>query len=340
MKLIKILLIPSSILYGLIISIRNGLFNVKFFKSQTTPMSSIGIGNLSTGGTGKSVVVDYLISIYHLRFSIAVLSRGYGRKSVGFKIADSNSLPSEIGDEPFQFLKKHPKIKVVVSENRVSGVNKISKYNPEINLLILDDVMQHRWLTPSHLILTTTYLRPFFNDFVLPLGSLREFKRGKKRAQTIIITKCPSNLTLQNRVDFKNKISLLHNQEIFFTKIKYSEIVLSYNQKLDFESLGSSKITLVTGIADSQPLVEFLNFKNISFNHLKYRDHFNYNESDIKKIKNVAGSSIILTTEKDYGKIYPLLKSSKIFYLPISLDFFSFNEENEFDKRIKSFIKN
>ena len=339
MKLIRLLLIPIAMLYGLILSIRNGLFNFKFFKSQHTLLPSIGIGNLSTGGTGKSIVVDYLISIYHSNYSIAVLSRGYGRKSTGFKIANSSSSAIEIGDEPFQFFKKYPNIKVVVGENRVSAVNKIFKYEPKINLLILDDVMQHRWITPSHLILTTTYSNPFFNDFILPFGNLREYAVGKKRAQTIIVTKCPSGFSEQNRIDFEKKCNLLSTQNIFFTKINYSETILNNNEKLDFVNLKSKKIVLVTGISDSQPLVEFLNSNNISFNHLKYRDHFNYDTMAIKKIKKEANSSLILTTEKDYGRLFPLLKSNKLYYIPINLTFFSKNEEHEFNEKIKSFIK-
>ena len=339
MKLIQVLLIPIAFFYGLILSIRNGLFNTRVFKSHSTPMPSLGIGNLSSGGTGKSIVVDYLISKYHSSHFIAVLSRGYGRKSFGFKIANSSSSAIEIGDEPFQFLRKYQKIRVVVGEDRVSATNKIFKYDPKINLLILDDVMQHRWITPSCLMLTTTYSNPFFNDFMLPSGSLREFAVGVKRAQIIIVTKCPSNFSEQNRVDFEKKCNLLPTQDIFFTKINYSKIIFNNLDKLSFENLKTEKIVLVTGIADSRPLIHYLNSKKVSFIHLKYRDHFNYDVTAIKKIKKEARSSLILTTEKDYGRLFPLLDSNKLFYIPITLTFFSENEERRFNKRIKSFIK-
>ena len=339
MKLFRILLFPIAILYGLITSIRNGLFDIKVFKGQITKVPSIGVGNLSSGGTGKSIIVDYLISIYQTSYSVAVLSRGYGRKSTGFKLANSNSSAIKIGDEPFQYFKKYSNIKVAVGEDRINAVNKILEQYSKINLILFDDIMQHRWIIPSQLILTTTYSIPFFNDFIIPIGSLREFTYGKKRAQTIVVTKCPSDLSEQNRLDFKKRGKFLSNQDVFFTKINYSEMIVNSYEKLNFDVLKNIKILLVTGIADSSPLVQFLNFKNIYFDHLKYRDHFNYNSDSVKKIKKKAKNSFILTTEKDYGRLSPLLKTNKLFYIPVNLSFFSEEEEYEFKKRINSFIK-
>ena len=339
MKLFRILLFPIAILYGLITSIRNGLFDIKVFKGQITKVSSIGVGNLSSGGTGKSIIVDYLISIYQTSYSVAVLSRGYGRKSTGFKLANSYSSAIKIGDEPFQYFKKYSNIKVAVGEDRINAVNKILEQYSKINLILFDDIMQHRWMIPSQLILTTTYSNPFFNDFIIPIGSLREFTYGKKRAQTIVVTKCPSDLSEQNRLDFKKRGKFLSNQDVFFTKINYSEMIVNSYEKLNFDVLKNIKILLVTGIADSSPLVQFLNFKNIYFDHLKYRDHFNYNSDSVKKIKKKAKNSFILTTEKDYGRLSPLLKTNKLFYIPVNLSFFSEEEEYEFKKRINSFIK-
>ena len=339
MKLFRILLFPIAILYGLITSIRNGLFDIKVFKGQITKVSSIGVGNLSSGGTGKSIIVDYLISIYQTSYSVAVLSRGYGRKSTGFKLANSNSSAIKIGDEPFQYFKKYSNIKVAVGEDRINAVNKILEQYSKINLILFDDIMQHRWMIPSQLILTTTYSNPFFNDFIIPIGSLREFAFGKKRAQTIVVTKCPSDLSEQNRLDFKKRGKFLSNQDVFFTKINYSKMIVNSYEKLNFDVLKNIKILLVTGIADSSPLVQFLNFKNIYFDHLKYRDHFNYNSDSVKKIKKKAKNSFILTTEKDYGRLSPLLKTNKLFYIPVNLSFFSEEEEYEFKKRINSFIK-
>lgn len=338
MKLIRRLLFPIAMLYGLILSIRNGLFNIKIFKGQHTTIPSIGIGNLSIGGTGKSIVVDYLITILHRNYFISVLSRGYGRKSRGFIMANTSSTALEIGDEPFQFLKKHPKIRVAVGEDRVRAVNKLLKIDSKINLLILDDVMQHRWIIADHLLLTTTYADPFFNNFPFPSGNLREFSKGKKRSESILVTKCPSDIGMKDRINFEKKCKLASNQKIFFTKISYSKTIINVQNKQSVDYLKGKKVILVTGIANPHPLLDFLKSKNILFKHLNYRDHFNFNKRTIEKIKNEAGNSLILSTEKDYGRLYPLMKSDKLFYIPISLSFFSKNEEIEFNDRIKSFI--
>jgi len=341
MKLIRKLLFPFAILYGLILWVRNGLFNIDLFKVSRFPISTIGIGNLSLGGTGKSIVVDYLLSKYHSMKSIAVLSRGYGRKSKGFLLANSKSSANMIGDEPYQFLKKFPGIKVVVDEDRVSATNKILKTNPQINLVIYDDIMQHRSLKTDHLILTTTYSNPFFNDFPLPYGSLREFSSGNKRSNTIIVTKCPCNLSGDMRRNFEANCNLSSDQKIFYTKIKYSKSILNFsNNKIRINDLIKQEILLVTGIANSDPLVDFLNSEKVLFKHLKYRDHFNFTKKSIIKIKKEANDSIILTTEKDFGKLSPLLKSSRLYFIPISLSFFNKKEEYELNERIKFFIKN
>ena len=242
MKLIRKLLYPFGMIYGLISSIRNVLFDINFFRGRATPINSIGVGNLSVGGTGKSIVVDYLISKFQLSQSLVVLSRGYGRKSKGFIMANSLSDAEEIGDEPFQYFKKYSNIRVAVGENRVKSVNEILKIDSNLSLLILDDVMQHRWIIPDHLILTTTFSNPFFKDFPMPYGSLREFSCGQKRSNTIIVTKCPSNLTELEINEFTNKCRLLAKQKIFFTRINYSDSIINLNKKIQIESLVDEKI--------------------------------------------------------------------------------------------------
>ena len=334
MKLIRKLLYPFGMIYGLILSIRNILFDINFFRGRTTLINSIGVGNLSVGGTGKSIVVDYLISKFQLSQSLVVLSRGYGRKSKGFIMANSLSDAEEIGDEPFQYFKKYSNIRVAVGENRVKSVNEILKIDSNLSLLILDDIMQHRWIIPDHLILTTTFSNPFFKDFPMPYGSLREFSCGQKRSHTIIVTKCPTNLTEREISEFTKKCRLTVKQKIFFTKINYSDSIINLSKKIQIESLVDQKIILVTGIANPVPLVNFLISKNINLNHLQFRDHFNFNSKSINKIKKKAGKLLILTTEKDYGRLYPKLNTNKLFYIPITLKFINNSDENEFNKRI------
>ena len=340
MKLLKSMLFPFSLLYGTIIALRNFCFDKGILHSQTPDIPSIGIGNLSVGGTGKSVVIDYLISIFKARYSLVVVSRGYKRKSSGVIVANSNSTVHSIGDEPYQFLSKH-NVGIVVAEKRKKALKTISQFKHLPDRILFDDIMQHRSLKTDHLILTTTYSNPFFNDFPLPYGSLREFSSGNKRSNTIIVTKCPCNLSGDMRRNFEANCNLSSDQKIFYTRIKYSKSILNFsNNKMRIKDLLKQEILLVTGIANSDPLVDFLNSEKVLFKHLKYRDHFNFTKKSIIKIKKEANDSIILTTEKDFGKLSPLLKSSRLYYIPISLSFFNKKEEYELNERIKFFIKN
>ena len=337
MKLIRVLLFPFVIFYGCFVVIRNTLFNLNIIKKNKTNIYSIGVGNLSLGGSGKSILVDYLISKNIKTNLISVISRGYGRKSSGFILANSKSNAAEIGDEPFQYLNKYPKIKVAVAEKRTLAVKKISKLNTDIDLLIFDDIMQHRSILTNHLIITTTFNKPFFKDCLFPAGNLREFRIGRKRGNTILVTKCPKYLSPEDRVRFSNSLKLFSNQKAYFTTISYSETIINSIKKINLQKLINKKITLVTGIADPSDLLIYLNSINITFNHLKFRDHFNFDQKAILKINKMAQNTIVLTTEKDYGRLSPFLKSDNLFYIPVKLSFFSKKEETEFNKRVKSF---
>ena len=335
MKLIRILLFPFSILYGCFIVIRNTMFDFDLLKKNSTNVFSIGVGNLSLGGTGKSILVDYLISENEKSNNISVISRGYGRKSSGLKIASPKSTANDIGDEPYQYLNKYPKIKVIVAEKRIEAIKKISKLYPEVDLLIFDDIMQHRSILTNHLVITTSYDKPFFRDYLFPVGNLREFRAEKKRANTILVTKCPKNLSLEDRIKFTDNLNLSPKQKVYFSTITYPKILINSIKKINFVEIKKNKMTLVTGIADPSNLLSHLDSKKIIYDHLKYKDHFNFDEKAISKIKKVSKNSLILTTEKDFARLSPLLKTDKLFYIPIQLTFFSNKEEIDFNKRIK-----
>lgn len=336
MKLIRILLSPLVILNGVFVVIRNILFNLNILKKNLTDIFSIGVGNLSMGGSGKSILVDYLISTNLKSNQISVISRGYGRKSNGLIIANLNSSADEIGDEPYQYLTKYPSVKVIVSEKRITALEKISELGLKTDLLIFDDIMQHRSILTNHLIITTTFNNPFFNDYLFPYGNLREFRVEKKRGNTILVTKCPKKLSSEDKIKIVNRMRIDKNQKVFFSFIKYSKFLKNSFEKINFDTLKNKKITLVTGIADPSDLVSFLDSKEINFTHLKFKDHFNFNKKAVSKIINVAKNSIILTTEKDYGRLFPFLKSSKLYFLPVELSFFSESDEIDFNRRIKS----
>ena len=338
MKILRFLLFPLGIIYYLLSTCRNILFDIKIFKSKYYKIPNIGVGNLSMGGTGKSVLIIYLVELFKPKFNLAILSRGYKRKSKGFFIASNESSAELIGDEPYQFYKRFPEITVAVSENRNDGVNKIIKENPKTQLILFDDILQHRSINAHLRILTTTYDIPFFKDYIFPVGNLREPRAGHKRVDIILVTKCPKELNENDRDNFLKEIKLEPYQKVFFTKISYSLNIYSRNKKIELLSLNRSEFILVTGIADSSYLVDYLNTKNLKFNHIKYPDHHNYTSKDVNHINSNAKDKIVLTTEKDYWRLSPLVKEFYLYFLPIKMSFFSNEEKNSFDNHLKKLL--
>ena len=336
MKNLRFLLLPFALLYGLIIFTRNLFFNIGVFSSKKFDILSIGVGNLSMGGTGKSILVEYLISYLKDKYKLATLSRGYGRSSKGFIIAKKNSLPTEVGDEPFQFLNNHPEIKVTVSENRRIGVEKIKTKLPEINLIIFDDLMQHRWVKSNFLIATTSFHKPFFDDYLFPVGMLREQKKEIKRADVILITSTPQNIEHDEKNNFLNKIKIFYTGKVFFTILRYSSSLFNLNHKISDKTLAAKPFILVTGIADSTGIVEYLKLNDYSFEHLKYSDHHNYSNNDFELINKKGKDKIILTTEKDFGKLSLKLKSLKLYYIKVNLDFLNESEATAFNNLVQT----
>jgi tetraacyldisaccharide 4'-kinase len=338
MKIIKGFLFPFAIIYGLIVMIRNTLFDSGILKEHQILKPSIGVGNLSSGGTGKSVVVDYLICLLKEKYSLVVLSRGYKRNTKGVVVGSHESNAASLGDEPFQFMKKHPEISVVVAEKRVLGIQKIDKIAKKDSVILLDDVMQHRYVKPSLMILTSTFETPYFSDQILPVGSLRESKKGSKRADIILITKCPENMEQEQIHFFKEKLSLEKHQQLFFTSIGYSTHIQNTFKSLLLDKI-SNPFLLITGIAEPKPLLVFLNEKQLIFEHLSYPDHHNFNSSDIAHIQKRRGDKMILTTEKDYTRLSPLIEDENVYFLPIKMEFINHEDQILFDKTIQNLIK-
>jgi len=296
-------------------------------------MPSIGVGNLSSGGTGKSIVIDYLIVLLKKTHSISVLSRGYKRETSGVVVGTVNSSAAMIGHEPLQFIKKHPSITVVVAEKRILGLNKIKEIIPSNTIVLLDDIMQHRYVKPSLLIITTTFNEPYFSDHLLPTGNLRESPLGAKRANVILVTKCPDTISNQDIDSFKIKCVLSEDQYLFFTKINYSSYIFNGVTSLLLSELTSS-VLLITGISDPSPMVKFLNKKGINHIHLAYPDHHTFTTSDIQEIYKQKGESILLTTEKDMTRLKPMIKGTYLYYLPIEMVFLHSSEKAVFEALI------
>ena len=334
------LLYPLSLIYNLYTSFRNFLFDLGIIDSIEYKIPTIGIGNLSTGGTGKSIVVDYIIGKFKNKNKITTLSRGYNRNTKGFIQASNMSTAYEIGDEPFQFYSKHPEINVVVCEDRRKGMNIILKNLPDTDLCIWDDVFQHRFVKPGLMILTTTFQYPFYKDEILPIGNLRENISSAKRADLIVVTKCPDNLSQKDKLSFLESLNPNDNQKVFFSSLTYMQKIKSDSEEVDIDVLEDDDFILVTGIADSSYLVNFLKNKALKFKHLKYSDHYNFNKSSIDKITGLSLNKIILTTEKDFGRLRPKINNRDIYYIEVGLKFPKEINEYNFDKNIEDYIFN
>ena len=305
MKFLRFLLFPFAIIYDVVTSIRNFFFEVGFFKQTSFKIPIIVVGNLSVGGTGKTPQIEYLIRLLKDGFKTAVLSRGYKRKTEGFVLLNSTHSAEDVGDEPLQYYKKFNTIDVAVDANRVAGITKLITDNaPEV--ILLDDAYQHRKVKGSFYILLTKYDDLFTDDFLLPTGNLRESRSGAKRADVILVTKCPVNLTESSKNSIKEKLKKFH-KKVFFTTISYDDQTAG-SESILVNDLKDYDVLLITGIANPTPLLSFLTEKNVNFKHLKFPDHHHFTDNEIEIIKkeytNLKSSKkLILTTEKDYVRL-------------------------------------
>lgn len=336
---------PFSLIYGLIIGIRNKLYDKKIFRSATFDFPLICVGNLSVGGTGKTPMVEYLVTILEKKYKTATLSRGYKRKTKGFLIASAISDASEIGDEPMEIHKKFPNITVAVAEERVIGIPQLLSSSPETEVIILDDAFQHREVKAGLNILLTDYNNLYSSDFLLPAGNLRDEKKSRQRADIIIVTKCKSNLTEVEKGLILNELKLKSNQQIFFTTISYQVPYHLYSdEKYDLKR--DIDVLLVCGIANPQTIESEVSSKSASLKTLRFNDHHIYNSLDLKKIneqfsKINSSKKIIVTTEKDAARLSVFkeeLKDLPFFVLPMAHKFL-FDEEMKFEKLILKFVQ-
>ena len=324
------LLLPISLFYYLFQFVRNKLYKWNLLTSKYFDIPTISVGNLSVGGTGKTPLVNYIISTFKNDYKIAFLSRGYGRSSSGYILASKNTVVNEIGDEPYLIKKNHNELIVAVSENRVHGIEKTLEKIKDIQMFVLDDAFQHRKLKCKLNIILSKFSKPYYNDFVIPSGNLREPKSGIKRAQIIIISKCPYDLNKTNRQEIIKKINPLPYQKVFFTTIDYNECLVGKNNIM-INDLIDSPILLVTGIADSSELEKYLNKKKIIFDHLRFDDHHNYSQNDINLIKSKSIGKKVVTTKKDYYKIIAIESIKNIYRIDISIKFLAGKDDFNYE---------
>ena len=336
MKKLNFLGFPIALLYGLGMQLRNMLFKSGILYSNSIPLPSIGVGNLSVGGTGKSVVIMYLLDLLSERKKVGVLSRGYKRITKGVLQADKDSSAATIGDEPYQFYKAYPGIDVVVAEKRQEGVRHFQESLPSVEVLLLDDVYQHQYVTPSLMVLTTSFDAPFYRDFLLPVGNLREPRNGKSRADIILVTKCPRGIDAKQKQEILNAIKPALHQKVYFTTIKYSEWIQNETEKKHLKSFLTAPFVLVTGIANAAPLVSYLHELGLEFEHLAFPDHHLFSKKEAAEIAKQSKERFILTTQKDYHRLMLNWKSTQIYYLPIQMQFLFAEEEQQFKHQIAS----
>jgi len=332
--MLSILLFPFAFLYGLVMGFRNLLYNLGWKKSYSFNPAVISVGNLNVGGTGKTPMIEYLVSLLSSTYSIAILSRGYGRVTHGFMLAEKHDDARTIGDEPFQFYRKYGnQLSVAVCESRVEGITKLMERRPNVQVILLDDAFQHRAVKPLFSILLTDFSKPFFKDHLLPRGRLRESRSGAVRADVLVVTKC---LDVSPEVESQFKSNLHHyagSKPVFFSGVVYKTPVAMNGREQVIKNM-----VLVTGIANTQPIVEYVSSHFNLVHHFQFNDHHHYSIEDIKSIQRKADpATSILTTEKDLVKLispdFGQVMDKKLwFYLPIETNFL--NHGSEFDKLI------
>jgi len=350
----NIFLYPISLIYGLITGIRNFMYNTGILPSVEFQLPVICVGNITVGGTGKTPHTEYLLELLRGNFKVATLSRGYKRKTRDFRIASSSSLVSDIGDEPMQIFRKFTDVMVTVDRNRVHGVNKILQGNPETEVIILDDGFQHRSITPGFSILLSDFERLIVRDHMMPFGSLRESKGNMRRADIILITKSPENISpIQRRLIVK-EVDKAPYQNLYFTTLTYKAPLPVFESKdpeethSDLSQCAGCGIVLITGIANPLPLKEYLQKTAGEIIHLSFPDHYNFKEKDIDNIYSAyndlkSPTKYLFTTEKDAVRLREFTNiaepvRSAFFYIPVGIYFLN-DDKDEFDNLIVDYVR-
>jgi len=339
MQWLRWLLFPFTILYTLIIWVRNKLYDLNILSSRRFSVKTIVIGNLAVGGAGKSPLTQKLIEYYKDHYTVATLSRGYGRKTKGFRLVESLDTAENVGDEPLQFKKNFVDVTVAVDENRVEGIEILQK---DHDLIILDDAFQHRKVHPKCSVLLFEYHSILNPIILLPTGNYRDTFNQTKRAAVILITKCPDNIPFEDQKKIENKIRQHNkNANIYYSKISYKGLIPLSEGLEELKEL-PKKLLLLTGIANPQPLVQHLSNNNVQIEHLKFQDHHNFDEFDYKVIKsrfdklNVDGICIILTTEKDAQRLsLEELGGIPLYYIPIEINI---HKEDDFFRTLEEVL--
>ena len=341
-------MLPLSWLYGLGVGIRNLLYDLGILKSYGFDLALVKIGNLSVGGTGKTPHTELVAAMLAEVFpAVAILSRGYKRKTRGFRLASDADSAQTIGDEPFQMFLKLPDVQVAVCEDRKNGIEKLLEINPFLSAVVLDDGFQHRKVKAGLNILLSDYNEPFYEDKLMPAGKLREFQSAYRRADLIIFTKAPVQVNVYDKKYVYTKVNPAAHQQVIFSHIRYTDpVFLEPFEQLKLNS--QQQLLLVTGLANAQSLTDMLDRKRLSYTHLAYADHQYYGNKQLEQIEKQFAAlegpnKLVLTTEKDFVKLrehaqWFIDKQIPLAYLPIEI---GFDEQDRaiFIRMIEDYVK-
>ena len=342
----RILLLPISLLYHIVLSIRHKLYDWRILKSLRFEYPIIGVGNLNLGGTGKTPTVEYLIRLLKDNYRVATLSRGYGRKTKGFQLANSQSTYETVGDEPMQYFKKFPEIRVAVDEDRIEGVEKLlsCQFHPE--LILLDDAFQHRRIKAGLNILLTEYQHLYCDDFLFPAGTLRDIRSAAKRADIIVVSKSPKELDQSDKQQIIRRLKPTERQKVFFSSLEYAVLKPLNEAAGQASAENADSVLAFCGIAHPEPFVEEMRKRYKTVDFLPFGDHHAYTGNDIKAIlKRFASldgvNKIIVTTEKDAARLTnsPYLcqfECAPLYDLPVTV---RFHEEEKFNEEILTYVR-
>ena len=347
--IVKLLLAPLSFLYGIGISVRNSFYNSGLIRSVKFNLPVISVGNLSVGGAGKTPHIEYLLQLLHDYIEVGTLSRGYKRNTSGYLDVEADNSASEVGDEPLQFRRKFPDVAVSVCENRAYGIPQMVGRHPALQAILLDDAFQHRAVIPGLNIMLTEYARPFFDDFLMPSGRLREWRSAYRRADVLIVSKCPADLTIEQKHQMLEKLQPLAHQKVFFNQYTYGDPYYIFNSGYKKILDKDTDLQLLSAIAGTDYLMAYLNPRVATVTSQEYTDHHNFSEDDLRDIRAQflrikSPNKLILTTEKDAMRLeahreYILNEDLPIFVLPIEVEFL-FNEGPQFDQMIQNYLLN
>jgi len=348
-------LLPLSFLYGIGVWVRNIMFDLGILPSKEYDIPVISVGNLTAGGTGKTPHVEYLVRLLSKNFVVATLSRGYKRKTKGFFLAHTNSTADQVGDEPLQIKRKFKDVAVAVDAKRTRGIEKLQKLIPDLQVIILDDAYQHRYVKPGISILLVNYSRNIFDDYLLPAGRLREPASARDRADIIIVTKCPANVKPIELRLLEKKLIQYAYQKVFFTTVTYQSLIPVFDAALPVltpEDIAAetNEVIVVSGIANNEDMVRYLEKFFPTVHVFQFSDHYHYTARDLHEIIELFGEisankkCYLITTEKDATKISAFNSledevKNAFYYLPVQIEFLE-NKQETFDSLIYNYVHN